>query len=90
MSYNSYAPWKRYKKDTIVSNSFVCDYTERDLRLIQRPTAPPSQPTIGQPIIGQPIIGQPIVGQPVGLSGSNQAVAVSSPNGFKGLFWTPN
>ena len=81
MSYNSYAPWKRYKKDTIVSNSFVCDYTERDLRLIQSSTAPPSQPTIGQPIIGQPIMGQP-----VGPSGPNQAVAVSSPNGFKGLF----
>lgn len=52
----------RYKKDTIISDSFVCDYMDRDLRMIQittpspAPTQAPNMPSWpGSQVVGQPV-----------------------------------
>ena len=67
----------RYKSDLITSN-FVCDYVDRDLRLL-----PQSRPVTTQPATQSPsITPDPRPGQPV--NPTNTAIAVNRGDGFKG------
>jgi len=70
----------RYKKDTISSASFVCDYMDRDLRLIQTTTQTPlpTQAPNAQNWPNAQVPGQPVNYPPGTQFGSD---------GFKVCYW---
>ena len=83
----------RYKNDLVISSNFVCDYVDRDLRLI-----PQSRPVTTQPISQFPgpatpnsqiwsdsveaTDSDPSLGKPV--NPANTAIAVNRGDGYKG------
>ena len=72
----------RYKKDTISSASFVCDYMDRDLRLIQTTTQTPlpTQAPIPQNWPNAQVPGQPVNYPPGTQFGSDGFKGKSMPN----------